>query len=113
MLLLTAAGKWARGGWAGSDADERRVKEDTQAGVVAAATVVAAAAVLLLLVVMAAMAPQHSAALCSLLHGFLQNTTNSTNRLGDLTSYHTHHANAQDDGLDRPNPITPAPWPLH
>ncbi|GLC44306.1 Proline--tRNA ligase, chloroplastic/mitochondrial [Pleodorina starrii] len=26
-----AAGKWARGGWAGSDEDERRVKEETQA----------------------------------------------------------------------------------
>ena len=25
------AGKWARGGWAGSDADEARVKEETQA----------------------------------------------------------------------------------
>lgn len=25
------AGKWARGGWAASDDDERRVKEETQA----------------------------------------------------------------------------------
>jgi len=24
-------GKWARGGWSGSDADEKRVKEETQA----------------------------------------------------------------------------------
>ena len=29
--LLCAAGKWARGPWAGSDDDERRVKEETSA----------------------------------------------------------------------------------
>ena len=30
-LPLLLAGKWARGGWAASDDDERRVKEETQA----------------------------------------------------------------------------------
>ena len=29
--LHAHAGKWARGGWAASDDDERRVKEETQA----------------------------------------------------------------------------------
>lgn len=32
LLLLTPTGKWARGGWAASDEDEKRVKEETQVG---------------------------------------------------------------------------------
>ena len=31
LLLPPLAGKWARGPWAGSDDDERRVKEETSA----------------------------------------------------------------------------------
>lgn len=31
MAAAIKEGKWARGGWAGSDADEKRVKEETQA----------------------------------------------------------------------------------
>ena len=31
ILIGACAGKWARGGWVGSDAEEKRVKEETQA----------------------------------------------------------------------------------
>ncbi len=30
LMLLRPAGKWARGGWAASDEDEKRIKEETQ-----------------------------------------------------------------------------------